>query len=377
MNFSARLRRCGLRAGVLLTLILPYRAAIAQATPQIIPQPAPDQESLPPVKIAATSAETPSVERAAFASVDSPGEKIPEPESIASFAVIPDTQNKTLKPQRCDIDSLGRCLKDLLDDEVGMWTSPLRIHKRDALWLLPLGALTAAALTTDASVSAAVGFNPARIRFSKDFSNAMEDGSIGAAAGLYLLGKITHNEKARETGVLGIEAVIDATIAVEVLKLATNRLRPNVGPRTGPFWEDDADNFTTNGSFPSGHSAIVWAVVHVISDETPGNTWLHIGLYFLAASTAVTRVTGQEHFPSDALVGSAIGYLVGGYVYRHHSAASGREGIPVMILPFSDARTRSTGIAMSLDPTSLPWKSPKELWSKLLGADSHLHRIDN
>jgi membrane-associated phospholipid phosphatase len=377
MNFSTRLRILGLWSGFLLALMLPCDAAMAQSVPQVFLLPTLDQESAKPEKIAATSTETPSIERAALANLDSPDEKIPDPDFIAAAPVIPDTQNKTLRPPRCDIDSLSRCLKDLLDDEVGMWTSPLRIHKRDALWLLPLGALTAAALTTDASVSAAVGFNPSRIRFSKDFSNAMEDGSIGAAAGLYLLGKITHNEKARETGVLGIEAVIDATVAVEVLKLATNRLRPNVGPRTGPFWEDDADNFTTNGSFPSGHSAIVWAVAHVISDETPGNIWLHIGLYFLAASTAVTRVTGQEHFPSDALVGSAIGYLVGGYVYRHHSAASGREGIPVLILPFSDTSTRSTGVAVSLDPTSLHWKTPKELWSKLFGGDSHLHLADH
>ncbi len=52
----------------------------------------------------------------------------------------------------------------------------------------------------------------------------MEDGSIGAAAGLYLLGKITHNETARETGVLGIEAVIDATVAVEVIKAGDKSL---------------------------------------------------------------------------------------------------------------------------------------------------------
>jgi membrane-associated phospholipid phosphatase len=275
---------------------------------------------------------------------------------------------------RCDIDSLGRCLKDLLGDEAGIWTSPLRIRPRDAFWLVPLGLATGAALATDSKASAAVGFNPSRVRFSKDYSDGMEYGAIGAAGGLYLLGKFTHNEHARETGVLSVEAIIDSAIVVEVLKLATNRQRPNALTGAGKFWPDDSEIFITSGSFPSGHSATVWAVAHVIADETPGNIWLHIGVYLLATSTAITRVTAQEHFPSDALVGSAIGYLVGGYVYRHHSEAGGREGTPVMILPFSDASTRSTGVAVTLDPTTLHWRSAQELWSKSLGALWPFHK---
>jgi membrane-associated phospholipid phosphatase len=328
-------------------------------------------------QIAASPPDIPSVERAALANFHASDAPTAAPDFVTTASVIPDTQSTNSKPIRCDLDSLGRCLKDLLDDEVGMWTSPLRIHKRDALWLLPIGAVTAAALTTDGTVSAEVGFNPSRVRFSKDFSNTMEDGSIATAAGLYFLGKFTHNETARETGVLGIEAIIDATIAVEVLKLATNRLRPNVAPGTGPFWQDDSDKFTTNGSFPSGHSAIAWAFAHVVADETPGKLWLHILMYALAAGTSVTRVTAQEHFPSDVLVGSTIGYLVGGYVYRHHSAAGGREGIPVMILPFSDLSTRSTGLAMSIDPSALHFNSPQEFWSKLFHANSLFHRAAN
>jgi membrane-associated phospholipid phosphatase len=42
----------------------------------------------------------------------------------------------------------------------------------------------------------------------------------------------------------------------------------------------------------------------------------------LAAATGFERVAGREHFPSDVLVGGAIGYLVGGYVFNHHSTRS-------------------------------------------------------
>lgn len=309
-----------------------------------------------------TISSSPSVERAVFSDLSSSAPSALEPGSPAPVAAPIDAP----KSARCDITSLGRCWKDLLDDEVGMWTSPLRIHKRDAFWLVPLGFATAAALSTDSQASRAVGFRANQLAGSKNFSNAMEDLAWASGASLYVLGKVTRKEKVRETGVLSIEAAIDATVVVEALKLTTNRLRPNVPPTSGgPFWQDDT--YTINGSFPSGHTIAVWAVAKVISDETPGNLWLHIGLYLAAGATAVTRVTAQEHFPSDVLVGSALGYLIGGYVYRHHSAAGGLEGTPVRIMPFANAATHSTGLAVSIDPASLRLPSPQRLWSDLRG----------
>jgi membrane-associated phospholipid phosphatase len=42
-----------------------------------------------------------------------------------------------------------------------------------------------------------------------------------------------------------------------------------------------------------------------------------IAAYSLAAGVSITRVLGQEHFPSDVLVGSACGWLIGRYVVHH------------------------------------------------------------
>jgi membrane-associated phospholipid phosphatase len=362
MNFSLLYTRS--KFGIFLIVSLTLSAVGVRAR-------TPDQGQSPPAEFGSANgitdspADSPSIERAALADL-AVIDGTPAPSISSATAPVDMTQSK---PVRCDIDSLGRCIKDLLGDQAGIWTSPLRIRKRDLIWLLPLGAATGAALATDSRASAALGFTATnRIRYSKDFSNAMEDAAWGTAAGLYVIGKITHNETARETGVLSVEAAIDATIVAEVLKLATNRFRPNVPVDPGHFWPDGTDMYTINGSFPSGHSVAVWSVAHVISDETPGNVWLHILLYLGATATAVTRVTGQEHFPSDVIVGSAIGYLVGGYVYRHHSEADGREGSPVQILPYADAFTHSMGLAVSIDPAQLHWKSPQQLWGGLRNA---------
>ena len=119
---------------------------------------------------------------------------------------------------------------------------------------------------------------------------------------------------------LALESLADAGIVVEALKLATNRQRPFVPPGTGKFWPDDTDVYSFSSSFPSGHAAASFAFARVIVEETPGHPWLHVALYGLATGVAIARVTGENHFPSDALVGSVIGYSVGGFAYHHHSA---------------------------------------------------------
>ena len=52
--------------------------------------------------------------------------------------------------------------------------------------------------------------------------------TIGAGGTVYLIGRLSHNDHLAETGRLGTEAVIDATLVAEALKLATNRQRPDV-----------------------------------------------------------------------------------------------------------------------------------------------------
>lgn len=276
------------------------------------------------------------------------------------------------KPKRCDILQPDTCLHDFLHDQAGIWTSPLRLHPRDTLWLLPLAAATAVSLHYDSATLAQVGTSPNRIRISNDVSNAGMYGAISVAGITYVVGKFTHNETARETGVLSLEAAADASLVTEVLKLATNRERPSYGIGNGPFWADDTEIYTTDGSFPSGHATVSWAVAHVMAEETKGHPWWHLGFYAAAAAVSVTRVTSRNHFPSDALVGSAIGYLVGGYVYRQHSDSY--AGLPsgFLITPTYDAPTRSYGMAVTFDPATLQSGWARQIWSNAHAASGHL-----
>lgn len=134
----------------------------------------------------------------------------------------------------CGVAHLGQCLKDIGRDQAGVWTSPLRIQPRDALWLVPFAAGTGVALHTSTA-------RPRDRQSRIDTSNIVSRfgspcATLGGAAGLYFLGLGTHNEHLAETGRLGAEAVVDSLLVVEALKLATNRERPNEGNGQAGFW---------------------------------------------------------------------------------------------------------------------------------------------
>ena len=130
------------------------------------------------------------------------------------------------------------------------------------------------------------------------------------AAGTYFLGLVTHNEHQRESGFLSGEAAIDSLIAVEALKFVTGRQRPNEDGGNGQFWKGGA-------SFPSEHAAAAWSIAGIMAHEYP-SPFMKFIAYGMASAVSVGRIGAKQHFPSDVLVGAAIGYLSSEYIYRKH-----------------------------------------------------------
>ncbi|HET7102170.1 MAG TPA: phosphatase PAP2 family protein, partial [Terriglobia bacterium] len=201
-------------------------------------------------------------------------------------------------------------VKRIAGDQKAIWTSPFHLRLHDANWLVPLGGLAAALLATDTATSRSLVNSPDRISQSRSFSNMGAVSLIGAAGGLYLLGKIKHNEHMRETGLLSGEAVIGSYLAATAVKAAAGRERPYVGNAEGRFWQG-------GNSFPSEHAAAAWSAAGVLAHEYPGPL-TKLFAYGLASAISASRVTGQEHFPADVLVGSVLGYLVAQHVYHAH-----------------------------------------------------------
>jgi membrane-associated phospholipid phosphatase len=202
--------------------------------------------------------------------------------------------------------------KNILRDQKAIWTSPFHIHKKDAKWLIPAGIGIAALIATDHETEEHIGNNVTRISVSRWVSRmGVEYTSIGIAGGFYMVGRLTHHAKARETGILGAEAVINGFIVGGALKAIAQRERPLEGNGKGRF-------FKGGSSFPSGHSTSAWALATVIANEYHDKKAVQIGAYTFASLVSLSRFTGHNHFFSDVAAGSAMGYVIGRYVYRRH-----------------------------------------------------------
>jgi len=217
-------------------------------------------------------------------------------------------------------------LINILDDQRAIWTSPFRLRGSDARWLAPLGVSTMALIATDRRTSGELvenGDNLNRLRISRNISRLGSLYSTAGVAGvIYLAGRATHNDHLRETGLLATEALIDSGIVVTALKTASQRQRPPEDHSSGEF-------FDGGSSFPSGHAISAWSLATVIAQEYGHHRPLvQVGAYGLATAVSLSRYTGRNHFLSDVLVGSAMGYGIGRYVYhkRHDPALDAKNG---------------------------------------------------
>ena len=202
-------------------------------------------------------------------------------------------------------------LEHVARDQERFWTSPKELSKPRALEaFLPFVGFTGAVIAGDSWLSKQVSDSPSQIKRSKNISNYAVFSLIGAGGGAYLVGQWTHNDHLSETGFLSGEAALNSTLVEYAFKEATRRERPYQGNGKGSF-------FQGGSSFPSEHAAIAWSIASVVAHEYPG-TLTQIGAYGLASAVTLTRVTGKQHFPSDVVIGSALGWYLGRQIYRAH-----------------------------------------------------------
>lgn len=218
-----------------------------------------------------------------------------------------DPQNRLISP----------FVKHIVGDQKEFWTEPTRLHVKDLKWIAPFAGVTAAFIASDSWWPKQVPAS--HVSTSKTISDYGAYSFIGLGGASFLLGAMTHNDQLSETGLLAGEAAINATAVAYAFKEMTQRQRPLEGNGNGDF-------FKSGASFPSEHSAIAWSVASVWAHEYPG--WLsQAGAYGLASAVTLTRVTAKQHFPSDVIIGSALGWYFGRAVYRaHHDSELGGSG---------------------------------------------------
>jgi membrane-associated phospholipid phosphatase len=247
---------------------------------------------------------------------------------------------------------LKRLGTNILLDQKDIWTSPFHIDRSSAKWWLLVGAGTAALLAADHPISQELPISGTSVRVGTNLSRIGQWYSVFPfAGGMYALGRVKGNEKLQETGALSIQALVDAGIAVNVIKVAARRQRPGDGDRGGHFEKGGS-------SFPSGHSTESWALASVIAHQYGDSRWVPFAAYGYAAAVSASRIIAQEHFTSDVFVGGAIGFFIGRYVVHteeiHLAHAHRAKWLAPAIAPvFLQGGNRQGGRTVAL---SLSWQ---------------------
>jgi hypothetical protein len=222
--------------------------------------------------------------------------------SLGDYALLlgDDPQNRLVKP----------FLHHLAADQENFWARPARLQTKDLKWIVPFAGFTGGLIAGDSWISKQVPDKRNQLTRSQHVSNYALYSLVGAAGGSFLLGRVTNNDHLGEAGLLSGEAAVNSTAVAYLFKTITQRPRPLEDGRNGTF-------FQGGSSFPSEHSAVAWSVASVWAHEYPGPLSKLIA-YGLASTVTLTRVTGKQHFPSDAVIGSALGWYFGRQVYRAH-----------------------------------------------------------
>lgn len=204
----------------------------------------------------------------------------------------------------------ARTFRRGLQDQREIWSAPFHRStlKWDALFLAGTGTLVA----FDEQILHALP--DTQVSASSNASNAILAGTAVTLGSMYFIaGLHGGNTHARETGALGIESLANTFLIYVPLQVLAGRERPNEGTGEGNFFR----NHSVNTSFPGGHSMFEFAMATTIAHEYP-RWWVQLLAYGAALSVTGARMTAKMHFPSDLLVGGALGYLIGTHIFHAH-----------------------------------------------------------
>ncbi|MDB5950473.1 MAG: hypothetical protein JWR65_2328, partial [Massilia sp.] len=137
-----------------------------------------------------------------------------------------------------------------------------------------------------------------------NFGKVMPVALVGAAGAAMAFG----DDRMQNIGLISLESVAGAIGVTELGKYAIGRARP--GEERGP-WEKVGSGGRSNSSFPSGHSAVAFAAVTPFAQEYDA-PWL----YGVAALSAAGRVSARQHWVSDTVAGSLVGYTIGRWLWQ-------------------------------------------------------------
>jgi hypothetical protein len=237
-----------------------------------------------------------------------------------------------------------------LADEEAIWTSPLHMDGKEAMEWTGVVATTALLITIDQPIARdAQRFRNGDTWVQKVSPVVTQFGQFyvpfGVAAAYCLEGLAFDDNTSVDTGLLAVQAMIHSGIVVQVLKHISGRSRPFVNSDTDKWYGPSAilkryshGGFSPYDSFPSGHAITAFSLATVIAGR--GRPWVGFVAYSCAGLSGLSRLTQDQHWLSDVVIGAALGVAIGKLELSRH-------GEPLAIYPSIGAH--SAGLTSQLN----------------------------
>lgn len=224
----------------------------------------------------------------------------------------------------------GKYLLNFAPDLKDIVVSPFHWKARDALLFGGTVALTSLLYAADGDIGRWVLDHRSLTSNSttRFLSHLAEPPAVlGLITTMYATGEVFRKPGLRRTALLSLEAYVLHSGTSSLIKFITGRMRYEVGE--GPHSFKPFSTAFSKTSFPSGHSGSIFSVAAVIAGEA--DSWPVGALaYGVAGVAAISRLHDMDHWASDILAGSVLGFFIGKMV-RHLNPPQGADSPNVAV----------------------------------------------
>lgn len=141
---------------------------------------------------------------------------------------------------------------------------------------------------------------------------------------LYIYGVSAKDTDVRTLGLKLTEATAYSASITLFGKFLLGRKRPT--NNDDPYYLSPFSTTWELMSLPSGHTTLSFAYSTVMASAYNNFFW-KFGWYSLATLVGAARIYNNEHWFSDVLLGSAIGYFVGEFVNNHYTNQKEKDSL--------------------------------------------------
>jgi membrane-associated phospholipid phosphatase len=226
----------------------------------------------------------------------------------------------------------GAYFKSYFADVRDVAGAPIRWDRREWLSVTALAGITLVVYTQDDALRDLFQRNRWHVaeQSSRYFFEPLGRGEVifPMMGGVTIAGLATGNQRLSRAGLTAVKAMAVTALFTHAIKYAAQRYRPHeYDPPNPRIWEGPFGTYT-HTSFPSGHSSVVFAAAAVFAGEYRDKPWVPVLAYTLASLSALSRIYDDEHWATDVIIGSALGFGIGKLVYRNTACSPKLTALP-------------------------------------------------